>query len=68
MMAPPKKLMRLAIDKARPAYGDKVAGDLAKAIEKLHERPHRLDMCMKAMAMTTVSKVALWSRIRKLVP
>ena len=68
MMAPPKKLLRRAIDKARAAYGDNVAADLAKAIENLRERPHRLDICMKAMAMTTVSKAALWSRIRALVP
>ncbi|MBK8108367.1 MAG: nucleotidyl transferase AbiEii/AbiGii toxin family protein [Betaproteobacteria bacterium] len=68
MMAPPKKLLRRAIDKARAAYGDNVVADLAKAIENLRERPHRLDQCMKAMAMTTVSKAALWSRIRALVP
>ena len=68
MMAPPKKLLRRALDKARAAYGDNVVADLAKAIENLRERPHRLDICMKAMAMTTVSKAALWSRIRALVP
>ncbi len=68
MMAPPKKLLRRALDKARAAYGDNVVADLAKAIENLRERPHRLDQCMKAMAMTTVSKAALWSRIRALVP
>jgi hypothetical protein len=68
MMAPPKKLLRRAIDKARAAYGDNVVADLAKAIENLRERPHRLDHCMKAMAMTTVSKAALWSRIRALAP
>lgn len=68
MMAPPKKLLRAAIDKAWAAYGDSVVADLAKAIEHLRERPHRLDHCMQAMAMTTVSKAALWSRIRALVP
>ena len=68
MMAPPKKLLQRAMAKAQVAYGDNVAADLAKAIENLRERPHRLDLCMKAMAMTTVSKAALWSRIRALVP
>jgi hypothetical protein len=68
MMAPPKKLLQRAMAKAQVAYGDNVAADLAKAIENLRERPHRLDICMKAMAMTTVSKAALWSRIRALVP
>jgi hypothetical protein len=68
MMVPPKKLLRMAIDKARAAYGDNVKADLAKAIENLRERPHRLDQCMQAMAMTTVSKAVLWSRVRALVP
>jgi hypothetical protein len=68
MMAPPKKLLQRAMAKAQVAYGDNVAADLAKAIENLRQRPHRLDICMKAMAMTTVSKAALWSRIRALVP
>jgi hypothetical protein len=68
MMSPPKKLLQRAMAKAQVAYGDNVAADLAKAIENLRERPHRLDICMKAMAMTTVSKAALWSRIRALVP
>ena len=68
MMAPPKKLLRKAIDKARAAYGDNVVADLAKAIANLRERPHRLDQCMQAMAMTTVSKAVLWSRIRALAP
>ena len=59
MMAPPKKLLQRAMAKAQVAYGDNVAADLAKAIENLRERPHRLDICMKAMAMTTVSKACL---------
>jgi hypothetical protein len=30
-------------------------------------RPHRLEQCMQALAMTTVSKAALWARIKALV-
>lgn len=67
MMAPPKALLAQAMAKARVAYGDSVAIDLAKAVEDLRARPHRLDACMKAMAMTSVSKAALWARIRALV-
>jgi hypothetical protein len=67
MMAPSKALMTQAMAKAEGAYGDSVATDLARAIEDLRARPHRLDQCMKAMAMTTVSKAALWARIRALV-
>lgn len=67
MMAPPKALLERALAKARAAYGDSVAVDLASAVADLRARPHRLDECMQAMAMTTVSKAALWARIRALV-
>lgn len=67
MMAPPKPLLKQALAKAQGAYGDSVATDLARAVEDLRARPHRLDQCMQAMAMTTVSKAALWARIRSLV-
>jgi hypothetical protein len=68
MMAPPPGLMQQALRKAQTAYGDSVALCLTKAIEDLRMRPHRLDQCMRAMAMTTLSKAALWARIRALAP
>lgn len=68
MMTPPKELMREAMVKAQAAYGDSVAVDLAKAIADLRAWPQRLDRCMQALAMTTVSKALLWSRIRALAP
>lgn len=67
MMTPPKALLKQALAKAQGAYGDSVATDLARAVEDLRTRPHRLDQCMQAMAMTTVSKAVLWARIRSLV-
>jgi hypothetical protein len=67
MMAPPKALLKRALAKAGAAYGDSVAADLNSAVEDLRARPHRLDQCMQAMAMTTVSKALLWARIRALV-
>jgi hypothetical protein len=67
MMTPPKALLKQALAKAQGAYGDSVSADLARAVEDLRARPHRLDQCMQAMAMTTVSKAALWARIRSLV-
>ncbi len=67
MMAPPKALMKRAMAKAQGAYGDSVLVDLASAVADLRARPHRLDQCMQAMAMTTVSKAALWARIKALV-
>ncbi len=67
MMAPPKALLKRAMAKAQGAYGDSVATHLASAVEDLRARPHRLDQCMQAMAMSTVSKAALWARIRALM-
>jgi len=67
MMAPPKALLKQAMAKAYGAYGDSVAADLASAVNDLRARPHRLDQCMQAMAMTTVSKAVLWGRIKALV-
>ena len=49
MMAPPKTLLRTAIDKAAGAYGASVETDLANAVDDLRRRPHRLDQCMRAM-------------------
>jgi hypothetical protein len=68
MMAPSKALLKRAMAKAQGAYGDNAAIDLARAVEDLRARPHRLDQCMQAMAIATVSKAALWARIRSLVP
>ena len=67
MMAPAKALTKQAVAKAQGAYGESVAADLTSAVEDLRARPHRLDQCMQAMAMTTVSKAALWARIKALV-
>jgi Nucleotidyl transferase AbiEii toxin, Type IV TA system len=66
MMAPPKPLLLAAIAKAETAYGDSVKIDLAKSIDDLRQRPHRLDICMQSMGMRTLSKAALWQRVRAL--
>jgi Nucleotidyl transferase AbiEii toxin, Type IV TA system len=68
MMAPPKKLLKQAIAKAKGAYGHSIEGDLAKAIADLHQRPQRLGHCMQRMRMTTIPKAALWARIKSLDP
>lgn len=66
MMAPNRTLLQLGMAKAKAAYGESVALDLAKAIEDLRARPHRLDHCMKFMRMTSVAKAVLWTRIKAL--
>lgn len=68
MLAPGKPLLRQAVAKAADAYGSSVQADLAQAIDDLRQRPHRLDHCMRAMNMTTVSKALLWQRIKALKP
>ncbi len=66
MMAPDAALLLAAVAKAEVAYGKSIAADLAKAIEVLRTRPHRLDRCMEALQMTTVPKALLWKRIKAL--
>lgn len=66
MMKLPAAVMSLALAKATQVYGDSVVQCLLKAIDNLRTRPHRLDQYMRAMDMTTLSKAALWSRIRSL--
>lgn len=66
MMAPAPGLLRAALAKAEAAYGPSVKADLSKAIAFLRERPLRLEECMRAMRMETVSRALLWQRIRNL--
>ncbi len=66
MMQPDRRLLTAAIEKATGAYGDAIRVCLGKAIQDLRDRPHRLEACMGAMAMTTVSKAQLWARIKAL--
>jgi hypothetical protein len=59
-------LLRAACAKAETAYGDAVRHSLTRAIDALRERPHRLEVSMKALSMTSVSKAALWQAMRRL--
>jgi hypothetical protein len=68
MMQPSKALLKQAIAKAKRAYGESIEADLAKAIDHLRARPHRLDQCMEAMRITMVPKALLWKRIKALAP
>ena len=66
MMRPAKPLLNAAIAKAAGAYGDGIRSSLSMAIQDLRVRPHRLDIWMGAMQMTTASKAQLWARIKAL--
>lgn len=67
MMAPPKKLLRQAMEKAARAYGQRsIEDDLAKAVQDLRDRPQRLDQCMRELDMADLPKAALWARIKAL--
>jgi hypothetical protein len=57
-------LLRAACEKAETAYPD-VRKSVAKAIDSLRKRPHRLDTCMSALQMQTVSKAQLSQAIRR---
>jgi hypothetical protein len=65
MMSPSLPLLRKALLKAQGAYGEAIARDLERAIERLQNRPDWLERCIQVMAMTR-PKAALWSKIRLL--
>lgn len=68
MLAPSPRTLKNGIEKASKAYGESIKRDLAKAIERLRNRPGRLDECMAALKMDSIPKVVLWKRIRELHP
>ena len=65
MMQPGVKLLKQAIEKSSLAYGSSIKTDLAQAIDRLLNRPGRLERCMQVMQMTT-PKAVLWQRIKTL--
>ncbi|HRK39327.1 MAG TPA: nucleotidyl transferase AbiEii/AbiGii toxin family protein [Burkholderiaceae bacterium] len=58
-------LLQVALAKAELAYGDSVARDLAKAIDRLQGRAGWLERCMQAKAMT-LPKAVVWQKVRAL--
>ena len=67
MMKPSKALLRQAVAKAEGAYGESIQIDLARAIERLREQPHRLAQCMAALGMQQVTSAVVWKHIKSLV-
>jgi hypothetical protein len=65
MMNPSLPLLRKALLKAQGAYGEAIARDLERAIERLQNHPDWLERCMLVMAMS-LPKAVLWSKIRAL--
>jgi hypothetical protein len=65
MMSPSLPLLRKALLKAQGAYGDAIARDLERAIERLQNRPDWLERCMQVMAIN-LPKAVLWNKIRAL--
>ena len=67
MMKPSKALLRQAVAKAEGAYGESIQIDLARAIGRLREQPHRLARCMAALGMQQVTSAVVWKHIKSLV-
>lgn len=66
MQGADRSMLSAASLKAEGAYGDAVRTQLHRAIAHLRDRPGRLDQCMAALQMTTVSPARLWQSIRTL--
>jgi hypothetical protein len=60
-----REVLKAATAKAEGAYGASVRRSLASAVEALRRRPHRLEECMKALSMTSVTKAQVWQAIRR---
>jgi hypothetical protein len=67
MLNPSRRQLTKAIEKASAPYGETIERDLGRAIERLKNRPGRLDECMESLKMKSVPKAVLWKQIRKLV-
>jgi hypothetical protein len=61
-----RELLAAACTKAEAAYGASVRRSLAAAVQALRNRPHRLEECMRALSIHSISKAQLWERIRQL--
>lgn len=66
MMAASSDLLKAACAKAQVPYGSSVRAALAAAVRMLRTRKGRLDECMQALQIQSVSKAQLWSGIRRL--
>lgn len=61
-----KKTFKMALNKSKEAYGDSVEIDLTYGIEQFQQNPNRLDECMDALQIETISKALLWKKLRSL--
>jgi hypothetical protein len=67
LMRAETKLLRAGCEKAEAAYGSAVRKSLVQAVNRLGERPGRLDECMQALAIHGVTKAQLWQAVRRVV-
>ena len=65
MMKPETAALKAGARKAVDAYGNTVGQSLNDAVTYFHERPHRLDECIRALKID-VPRAAVWQRIRDL--
>jgi hypothetical protein len=66
MVQADRALLQAACGKAEGAYGAAIRQAVASAMQALRQRPHRLEECMTALAITAVSRAQLWQRMRRL--
>ena len=65
MVAPEKGLLAAAVQKAESAYGDAIAKDLKKAIQRMQSEENWMERCMKSLSIE-IPKALLWQKIRHL--
>lgn len=65
MMRADRPLLEAACVKAEAAYGESIRRSLAQAVDTLQSRRGRLEECMTALNIGTVTKAQLWQAIRR---
>ena len=64
MMRADRRLMEAACMKAEGAYGKSVHSSLSQAVDALETRRSRLEACMTALSIYSVTRAQLWQAIR----
>jgi hypothetical protein len=65
MLRGTRHLLQSACTKAEGAYGDSVRHSLHRAVAALKSRTGRLDECMNALSVMSVTKAQLWQAIQR---
>ncbi|MGE4244150.1 nucleotidyl transferase AbiEii/AbiGii toxin family protein [Ramlibacter sp.] len=62
----PRRMLLAACAKAEAPYGQSIRRSVSKAMDSLRNRPGRLEACIKALDITTVTRAQLWQAMKRI--